>query len=240
MITEIPNPVKLKQPKFTCDRLLSDKIPAPFPNHSGFFICISGAPGSGKTTLAMSTLLGVGKQRCYRGIFQNIFIVCPPSSLASMEKNPFQDHPPEKIFSELSLEAMDQIETMAMEAREDDEFSLLLIDDVSADLKNKEVKKVMQRLCLNRRHKNLPIILLSQSLNLIPLTIRKSFSHIFLYKFLNKKELDNVYAEMITLDRKKADALMRYVYQDKHDHLMIDINLGKYYRNLNELVIDDD
>jgi len=236
MITEVANTVNLKRPKFTVDRELHKCIPHPLPRTNGFCWAITGRPGSGKSTLAFSTLIGTGEQRAYNKVFSNIFLVCPHSSLMSMQNNPFKDHPADKIYDELTLGAMEEIQERARETREEDnEFSLVIIDDCAADLKRHEIQESFKRMVLNRRHKHLSIIILSQSLNLIPLPIRKAFTHVTFFKFVNKKEYGNIFDELLQLDKERANEIIEYSFQEPHDHVTVDIVLGKFYRNFNEL-----
>lgn len=232
VITEGPATVKLQRPKFNVDKELSKCIPAPLPRTNGFCWAITGRPGSGKSSLAFSTLLGTGEQRCYRGVFANIFVACPPSSLASMAGEPFRDHPQDKMFGELTLQAMEEIHERALATRQEDkEYSLLIIDDCSADLKRAEIQEAFKRLVLNRRHLHLSIIILSQNLNLIPLGIRKAFTHVTFFRFANKREYASIFDELLQVEKSKADAIVEHSFQDPHDHVTVDVARGLFYRN---------
>ena len=73
----------------TVDDALSDKIPAPMPNHGGFRLLVVGPPGVGKTNWTLSHLLPKG---AYNRVFSHVHVVMPPNSRASFAKDPFEGH----------------------------------------------------------------------------------------------------------------------------------------------------
>ncbi len=67
--------------------------------------------------------------------------------------------------------------------------SFLVMDDVTASLKNLDVQMLLKKIIFNRRHYRLSIICLIHSYNAMPLAIRKMISHLSCYKPKNKKEI---------------------------------------------------
>ena len=55
--------------------------------------------------------------------------------------------------------------------------SLLILDDVTASLEDKGLQQLLKQAILNRRHYRLSIMILVQSYNAMPLSIRKTLSN---------------------------------------------------------------
>eukprot|EP01051_Picozoa_sp_SAG22_P011351 SAG22_NODE_1082_length_5646_cov_20.621597_5_plen_230_part_01 len=182
VIIEKPNDIKLTRPSVTIDIPLNPKPKAPLPNKNGFAICVTGPSGSGKSSVMFSL---IKSKDGYRKRFHKIISVIPESSLNSLKANPLKDLPEEQRFEDLTLENLDDIIEMVEENREEDLLTLLLLDDVSAELQDPLILKKMMRLYLNRRHLKLSIISISHSLTgrgALPYTIRKNLSHLIMFK----------------------------------------------------------
>ena len=59
------NKLKIMNSENNLDKELSNDLPEPLPNYSGFLMVIAGAPGSGKTTLLTSLM--TSKKRMVKG-----------------------------------------------------------------------------------------------------------------------------------------------------------------------------
>eukprot|EP01051_Picozoa_sp_SAG22_P026378 SAG22_NODE_8294_length_666_cov_2.335097_1_plen_90_part_10 len=77
----------------------------------------------------------------YRKRFHKIISVIPESSLNSLKANPLKDLPEEQRFEDLTYENLDDIIEMVEENREEDLLTLLLLDDVSAELQDPLILK---------------------------------------------------------------------------------------------------
>ena len=157
----------------------------------------------------------------YRRAFHHVHLVMPPHSLASLDLKMFVTH--DKTYPELDFETLDKVYEKAKAASEEEEFSLLVIDDQTAALKDREIQRLMKLLIFNRRHLRLSILMLVQSYNSIPLPIRKTVSHFAMLKFRNKREFQTIFDEIIFLDPQLADELMRFVFREPHDFLFCDV-----------------
>jgi hypothetical protein len=238
MITEvqIEGSPKVIAPKFHCDNELGN-IPEPLPNKA-FAAAIVGNAGSGKTSLLMSLLTARQPNRVYRGVFEDVYFVIPPHSRASLASTIFEDHPPEKIFDDLTPEVLTTILSRCQEAAEEDCNSLIVIDDCTVSIKDKEVEKLLRRIIFNRRHYHISMFILSQTYNSIPLSLRKTLSHFFAFKPANRKEIENIFSELIFQPKSVADEILEYTYKNKRDFLFGDASTGKLYRNFNLLKIN--
>jgi hypothetical protein len=83
-------------------------------------------------------------------------------------------------------------------------------------------------------------MILVQSYIAMPLDLRKTLSHFFMFKPRNKKEAEAVWEELLNMSKKTGEGLLRFVFQDQHDFLMGDTNTGSVYRNFNLVECPED
>ena len=113
---------------------------------------------------------------------------------------------------------------------------LLILDDVTAQLKEKENQKLLIELSTNRRHLKLSIILISQYLRAIPRCVRSQTTNLVYFKPANELDNNIVRDEYINLPKETFNNLMRFVFQNQHDFLFIDKNNESYFKNLNKII----
>ena len=231
----------LKIPEFVCDGCLSDNLKQyDMLNHMNNynFLCMIGKPGSGKTSLLISFLSGKGKSKVLRKVYNNILLVMPTSSIKSMKKNIFKDHDPEKMYNQLDYETINEIKNKLDIFAEDDENTLIIMDDVGAELKNVEIQKVLRQIIYNRRHLKCSIIMLCQSYLSIPREIRKLLNNIIMFK-PSKVEFENFIHELF--ERKKDSIIdLLQLYQGKGDYLFLNVDTQRIYYMFNEIIFPDD
>lgn len=233
--------MNLPVPKFLCDGNVCGEHLNKYPmlSHLNKFntTCFLGRPASGKTSLMISLLTAKGANRVLYKTFDKIIVIMPSSSRASLKLNPFRDHPPERIFDELNIENLSKIYDMIQQHAEDKETTLLIMDDVGSDIKNKEIQKILKKLAYNRRHLKLCQFFLLQSYLAVPREIRKLFSNLILFK-PSKIEAENIIEEV--LEQKKDVALdILQLFENPHDYLFVNIPTQKIYFNFDEVVIKD-
>ena len=225
--------IEIKPPRFKCDTCISPQIEYPLPDRS-FFMLIIGSAGSGKTSLRINMLRS---PQMYRRAFHHVHLIMPPHSLASLDLKMFVTH--DKTYPELDYETLDKVYEKAKGASEEEEFSLLVIDDQTAVLKDREIQRLMKLLIFNRRHLRLSILMLVQSYNSIPLPVRKTVSHFAMLKFRNKREFQSIFSEIIFLEPQMADELMRFVFREPHDFLFCDVERSLFFRNFDRIAIEE-
>jgi hypothetical protein len=236
MIREIANSKvpQLKRPRFTCDDCIVDADISPLPNRSFFFVVV-GVAGSGKTSTATALLTTRG---VYRQAFEQVLVVMPPNSLAYIEeRHPFHKLEDSNVFPD--LEQIDRIYQM-IDATSSDvnegtgtrARTVLFIDDMASQLKDAHIRKRLLQIVNNRRHLRCSIILVTQYLNSIPLSVRRNISHLIAYKPHSKKEIQVLFDELLAIDKHLLPALLRHVFQQRHDFLYVDIANNTLYRNL--------
>jgi len=146
------------------------------------FTAMIGKPASGKTSLLISFLTGTGKNKVLRKIYNNILVIMPSSSIKSMKNNVFKKHDEDKMYNELDYDTINEIKNKLTEYTEENESTLIIMDDVGAELKNVEIQKILRQIIYNRRHLKCSIIMLCQSFLSIPREIRKLINNAILFK----------------------------------------------------------
>lgn len=203
------------------------------------FSVLVGKPGSGKTSLVVSFLTGKGNSKVFRKVFENVLIVMPSSSRNSLKKNPFKNHPEDKMYDELDLETIESIYQRLLESSENKEKTLLILDDIGSSLKDKNIQKLLKKIVYNRRHLKVHIICMLQSFISIPREIRKLISNIFLFK-PSKVEMENFCEELFETKKDKAIEIMNYVYDTPHQYLMLNVESQTMYKGFDRMIIHDE
>ena len=230
----------LKIPEFVCDGCLSDNLKKyDMLNHMNNynFLCMIGKPGSGKTSLLISFLSAKGKSKVLRQVYNNILLVMPTSSIKSMKQNIFEKHDPDKMYDQLDYETINEIKTKLDMYSEDNENTLIIMDDVGAELKNAQIQKILKQIIYNRRHLKCSIIMLCQSFLSIPREIRKLVNNIIMFK-PSKVEFENFINELF--ERKKDNIIdLLQLYQDKGQYLFLNVDTQRIYYMFDEIIFPD-
>jgi len=233
--------IDIKPPEFVCDYALTDHLKEyPQFSHMNIFntTAIVGRPGGGKTSMLISMLSQKGDNKIYNKVFDFVYIIMPSQSRASLKKNIFEKHDPTRLFDDLTFENLQHIYDAIEENSTKKKTSLVIYDDVGASLKNKDIQFLLKKLSYNRRHLKVVQMFLIQSWISVPLTIRKLFSNLIVFK-PNKIEWMKICEETIEQEDDVAMALLE-LYQDPHDYLFINVTNQKIYYNQNEVEVLDD
>lgn len=214
-----------KPPVFICDNELHRRVTPPLPNHH-HFMTITGPARSGKTSFAISLLTS---PQCYRKVFHEVHIVMPSHSRRSLKDDIFKDHT--RCYEELDYHTLMTIKNATDEAAENNRLSLIVMDDVGAALKDNELQRLLKEIIWNRRHHKTSIWVLAQSYNSLPMQIRKSISHLVMFKPVNRKEADLVFSELAYKEKDDITDLTRFVFDKPHTWLMLDVAENAYYKN---------
>ena len=139
----------------------------------------------------------------------------------------------EKILHEFNLNILEILLEQIIEYSENEEDTLLIIDDFTSELKNGEVLKLLNSLVNNRRHLRLSIWMSVQTYKSIPLSNRKTINYLVLFKCMNKAEIRAIWEEMTFLQKDDFFNLLMYVFQKPYEYLVLDRGNNEYYRKFN-------
>jgi hypothetical protein len=183
-----------------------------------------------------------GANRIYRKCFDKILLVMPSNSRKSMKHNPLDDLPDDQTFDEFSHKVIDRVKEIRDEFDVLDKKNkrsrnqLLILDDITATLKNNDIQKALIELATNRRHLKLSIILLVHFIRNVPRPVRFQITQIAFFKPANQLDSKIIQEEYINLPQDKYNELTRFVWVDSHDFLFIDKQNETYFKNLQKII----
>jgi hypothetical protein len=226
---------KLKTCVMNCDEVLHKKLEkfelTKFLNchQTALFI---GKPKSGKTSLLYSLF---ENKTLFKKVFHNIFLFQPSQSRASMKDKLFDDLPEEQKFDELTFDNLNGV--MNTIKNEDRKFNnCILLDDMTAYLKNKDIMRIFKELVWNRRHLRTSIFFLCQSWYSVPKEIRRVFSNVFIFK-TSIEEFENIAEELFEIKKDLLPSLRKFVYDKPYEFLFVNVDSQTYYKSWDKINI---
>jgi hypothetical protein len=141
-INEIQNPdsQKIAPIKEVQNIIIPDIIDKNIPNRNGFIYLLTGAGGSGKTSL----LLNMFKSKSmYRNVFHNIYYICPEASFLSVANHPFKTHT--DVYHEMTVNLLEEIYQELMKKKE---LAVKYIEDQKKKKSSKSIKKPKKQINL--------------------------------------------------------------------------------------------
>lgn len=252
-IIEIPNTeLNIQKIAMSCDKAICDSkgrsVAEPLMKTSHFYI-ISGASGSGKSNLIVNLLKSTKTtkdkkhKKSYRNMFDNIILVSP--SAHTIKDSPLENISDDQKFNSISEDMFDMVDSVTEDSVEDDKHTLLILDDVSSQIRMKENEKMLTQLVKNRRHLNLSIWIVTHKVTDAPPSLRSNANLIFLFKPKTSKEIETIQSEYMMMGKQQANELMKASYKDRYDFMLIDTSLRKgseflFYRNYNQLIFQNE
>ena len=232
------------------DKPLSDDLPAPLPNYSGFSMLICGASGSGKTTLLysiMSKSKKKGVRQSYKGLFDKVYIISPTIAKDSIKNDPFKTIPENQVWRTLTKEGLDELDEVLDANRKDGLNSVVILDDVGSQLrKSAAIDKKLTSMIQNRRHQYCSYITLLQRFRDAGTGIRNNLSHFISFRPKNKPEMDAISSELFPYDAKKNSQILNHIFDtdDNYAFLFVDMSLKKtnkflFHKGFNPLIIEE-
>jgi adenosyl cobinamide kinase/adenosyl cobinamide phosphate guanylyltransferase len=231
--------IPLSKPKIDADRLFDPQrkqLKKPLPNTHATWLFV-GKPRSGKSTYAFSLI--TSKKKAYFKLYDEIHIVMPESSRASLKVESLRNH--KRVYDELTLDTILNINKSIddlLEEKGKDANTLIIYDDVGSVVKDLELQRDLRQMSWNYRHRSLTQYYLLQTLRSLPLPIRKVATILVMWK-LGSVELDLVYSEMMNwLTKKDWDLICKHVFNVEkygtHTCLFIDVDNQDIYRLTND------
>jgi len=194
-----------------------------------------GRPASGKTSLLYSFFKS---PKIYRKVFHNIYLFQPSHSRASMKDNIFSKIPQEQCYEELNYDNLHEV--MESIKAEDKKYNnCILFDDMTAYIKNPDVKQLLKELIFNRRHLRTTVIFLVQTWYSVEKDIRKLFSNIFCFR-VSKQELATIFDEVVESKAKYMNDIAKMVFNEPYKYLFINVNSQRLFDGFDELMFDEE
>ena len=171
-----------------------------------------------------------------RKCFHTIFLFQPSASRLSMKDKIFDSIPEDQKFEELDFNSLyDVVERVK---NEDKKYNnCIIIDDLTAYLKNNDVQKLFKDLIFNRRHYRTSIYFLCQTWFSIPKEIRRLFNNIFVFR-TSKNELTSIFEEVVEQKKDLVGDIARVVYDQPYQYLFINTESQRLFKNFDELIIN--
>jgi thymidine kinase len=236
-ILEKPN---LKKVKMLVDNVIDEKM-LKYPMVADLFSktsfnVICGKMGQGKTTLITNLVKTVFK-RC----FEHIILFMPAGSRRSIENDIYgKNIPSSDIYDTLSDETLDEAIDKIEENAENEENTLIIIDDFQAALKMPEIQARLQKIVTRMRHMRTTIFILQQNFQKLPKFLRELVTNVITFN-IGKSQLNKLFEETVQLDADKFQALVDLAFKEKNDWIAINVNGNRnVYRGFDRIVFDDE
>lgn len=238
MHIEILSKPKMKPVKMLCDDIIDEKI-LKYPMTADLFSrtsfnVILGKMGSGKTTLVTNLVKTVFK-RC----FEHIIVFIPASSRRSIENDIYgKNIPKADLYDTLTEENLDEVIEKIEENSENEENTLLIIDDFQAALKDPDVLMRLQKIVTRMRHMRTTIFILQQNFQKMAKFLRELVTNVITFN-TGKSQLTKLFEETVQIDRDQFQALVDLAFQEKNDWIAINVNGARnIYRGFDRIVFE--
>ena len=222
-----------KKPRLTvcpmkCDVPLNEKLDK--FEMTKYFNChqstvIVGRPQSGKTSLLYSFFKS---KDLLRFVYDKIFLFQPSASRASMADNIFESLDDNQVFEEMTLENLQYVD----DNREGN--TCIIMDDMGAYLKDKQIRKKLKELMFNRRHKKISIFFLVQTWYSIEKDIRKLFSNLIVFR-CSKTEMETIFKEVVEEKHDSMNQIVKLVYDKPHQYLFIHLDTQTFFKGFDRI-----
>jgi len=229
----------LKKVKMLVDEVIDEKImkypmPADVFSKTSFNI-ILGKMGSGKTSLITNFVKTIFKKA-----FEHIYVFIPLGSRRSIENDIFgKQLPPDDLYDTLTEEGLDEVIEKLEENSENEENSLLIIDDFQAALKQPDIQMRLQKIVTRMRHMRCSIFILQQNFQKLPKFLRELVTNVITFN-IGKSQLNKLFDETVQIDKDKYQALVDLAFKEKNDYIIINVNGNRnIYKGFDRIVFDE-
>jgi len=234
---------KVSEVPMSCDEVPTE-IDDMFVKRNGFGLFV-GSAGSGKTNLLI-WLLTHRRNEMLNGKFDRCYYISPSMDTIDKELGLNQD----RVYTEFNQLVMDEINSIedehTMEAKENGEplpQKLLIFDDMIMELNRPRNLNVLMKTIYNRRHRGYYILITAQKFNLLPRKLRVSLGNkgfLVLFKTQHKKELEDIHAELIDLNKNEFEMVLDYVFPEEEKYNFLYVRFDKplslqFHKNFNRL-----
>ena len=239
MKLEVLDKPNLKKIKMNCDDCIDDKL-TKYPmsedlwSHTSFNVMLA-KMGGGKTSLITNLIKTIFK-RC----FHHIIVFIPETSRSSIENDIYgKQIPPEDLYNDLTVDNLDEVMDKLEENSANGEFTLLLIDDFQAALKNPNIINILQKIVTRMRHLRTTIFILQQNFQKMAKFLRELVTNVITFN-TGKSSLNKLFDEIVQMDKKKYQELIDLVFINKNDWIAINVNGSRnIYRMFDKIDLEE-
>jgi hypothetical protein len=152
-------------------------------------------------------------------VFCFIYVVAPSSSLASIKKSPHRVLQEDKFFDVLTVEVVEDITARLTKNSKHGRKSLVIFDDVPAQMQDPEIARLVGCIIANMRHTGTSVVILLQNYKKCEKSIRSVVSNILLFS-VSKAQLQAVHDEHLSMSKKTWEAIALESYMVPHTFLL--------------------
>ena len=190
---------------------------------------IVGRPGSGKSLYLESMIKHnyniKGKQTCW----DRIFYMCPEASQGSYEDSFVDDMDENDIYDKLTYDTLLEVYEEAQEVSSEGtvkkpRYSLLIIDDMATELKDKAVARLLLKILRNYRHIGLSVIICSQNYMALHNQHRQIIRQLVQFDTGSILEQEKLWEEWMSHIPKREfyDVFWPFIFDKKYEFLQCD------------------
>lgn len=231
-------PPEMGHVTMSCDKSIDPKLEKYEAIKCAFSQCnfslVCGKMGQGKTTLAINLIRGP-LSHCYN----HIYVIIPEISLHSIspKDNIFINRIPEEcVYHEYNESILTELYEKLLEHGQNNEFSLLVIDDMGALFrKDKTAEVVLNRIITKIRHLKATVMLLAQNIYQLPKRWREVATNVITYN-LGKSQMSKIFNEFYDYKEKEFQEIMK-LYKHPHDWLLMNLKHKRLFFKLEGEVI---
>lgn len=228
----------LKKVKMNVDDIIDDKL-MKYPMSADLFSrtsfnIILGKMGQGKTSLITNFVKTI-----FRRCFEHMIVFIPTGSRRSIENDIYGKHLPEAdLYDALTADNLDEVIEKLEENADNEENTLIIIDDFQSALKDPDVLARLQKIVTRMRHMRTTIFILQQNFQKMAKFMRELVTNVITFN-VGKSQLDKLFEETVQLDKNKFQALIDLAFQERNDWIAINVNGNRnVYRMFDRIVLE--
>jgi len=240
-IKELKSTSKIIVPVSNVNKVISHDIKPPIPNKC-CSVQIVGAPNSGKSVFVNNLL---SNKDMFKKKYHNVILVAPSSSRKCFKAGAYAKIREENYYNELNGETIEEIYEKLEETRDEGDevgtpyYSLLIMDDVQAQLKDKFVFKKLHHILSSYRHLQTSIVIICQNYLSLLKSSREIMRCLVQFKPQSKKEREYLHDEHFpSYTRQEFNEFMKYIFDKKYNFFLHDREADILTKNLNILKIE--
>jgi hypothetical protein len=198
-----------------------------------------GRPKSGKTSLLYSFFKGKKEdEKILRGVYSRVYLFQPENSANSMKDNIFNLIPKEQRFTELTFENLEHVYNLVAADGLQGFKSCVILDDMTAYLKQKSTYNLFREMLMNKRHLKLSMFFLVQTWRSVPKDMRRLWDNVFLFR-VSKNEMEDIFEELVETHKDNIDSISKFVFDKPYQFLFINPDSRRMFKCFDEIILHD-